>query len=425
MTQKRMAQKGIITPEMRAVAEYEGVDPEYVRDCVNAGTIVIPKNKGKSLPRVRGIGKGLRTKVNANIGSSPYHMDIQNEIEKLRAAVAHGADAVMDLSLGSRLIDIRREVVRESPVMVGTVPIYQTAFELSSSRRDITDMTIHDFLETLRRQAEEGVDFMTIHSGVTLQALKSLRSQRRILDVVSRGGSFLAAWMRKNNRESPLYEHYDEILDILADYDVTLSLGDGMRPGAVSDATDCAQISELVTLAELAQRAWDKGVQVIIEGPGHVPMDMIPENIRLQKSLCKGAPFYVLGPLVTDCAAGYDHIAGAIGGAIAAYFGADFLCYVTPAEHLRLPTVEHVIEGVVASRIAAHAADLAKGMGYARDQDDAMARARKNLDWDRQTALSLDPLKAKSLRESSGIGMDDVCTMCGKFCAIKRMRDVL
>jgi phosphomethylpyrimidine synthase len=260
---------------------------------------------------------------------------------------------------------------------------------------------------------------------VTLQSLKSLRSQHRILDVVSRGGSFLAAWMRENNRQSPLYEHYDEILDILAEYDVTLSLGDGMRPGAISDATDCAQITELVTLAELARRAWDKGVQVIIEGPGHVPMNMIQENIRLQKSLCKGAPFYVLGPLVTDCAAGYDHIAGAIGGAMAAYFGADFLCYVTPAEHLRLPTVEHVVEGVVASRIAAHAADLARGMGYAREQDDAMARARKNLDWNRQTARSLDPLKAKSLRESSGIGADDVCTMCGKFCAIKRMHDVL
>jgi phosphomethylpyrimidine synthase len=231
--------------------------------------------------------------------------------------------------------------------------------------------------------------------------------------------------MSENNRQSPLYEHYDEILDILAEYDVTLSLGDGMRPGAISDATDCAQITELVTLAELARRAWDKGVQVIIEGPGHVPMNMIQENIRLQKSLCKGAPFYVLGPLVTDCAAGYDHIAGAIGGAMAAYFGADFLCYVTPAEHLRLPTVEHVVEGVVASRIAAHAADLARGMGYAREQDDAMARARKNLDWNRQTACSLDPLKAKSLRESSGIGADDVCTMCGKFCAIKRMHDVL
>ncbi len=425
MTQKQEAQKGIITPEMHAVAEYEGIDPGYIRDCVSAGTIVIPRNKGKSLPRVRGIGKGLRTKVNANIGSSPYHMDIHNEIEKLHAAVAHGADAVMDLSLGSRLIDIRREVVRESPVMVGTVPIYQTAFELSSARRDITDMTIRDFLETVRSQAEEGVDFMTIHSGVTMQALKALSSQHRILDVVSRGGSFLAAWMKKNNRESPLYEHYDEILDILAEYDVTLSLGDGMRPGAVSDATDCAQITELVTLAELARRAWDKGVQVIIEGPGHVPMNMIQENIRLQKSLCKGAPFYVLGPLVTDCAAGYDHIAGAIGGAMAAYFGADFLCYVTPAEHLRLPTVEHVIEGVVASRIAAHAADLARGMGYAWEQDEAMARARKNLDWGRQTALSLDPCKAKSLRESSGIGMDDVCTMCGKFCAIKRMHEVL
>jgi len=425
MTQKEQAQKGILTPEMRSVAEYEGLDPEYIRTGLGAGTIVIPKNNRRSLPVVRGIGKGLRTKINANIGSSPYHMDVQEEIEKLHAAVAHGADAVMDLSLGSKFLDIRREVLKESEVMVGTVPIYQTAFELSSSRRDITEMTIDDFLKTVRSQAEEGVDFMTIHSGVTLQALHALKSRKRILDVVSRGGSFLAAWMKKNNRQSPLYEYYDEILDILAEYDVTISLGDGMRPGAVSDATDCAQITELVTLAELAQRAWDKGVQVLIEGPGHVPINMIHENIRLQKSLCKGAPFYVLGPLVTDCAAGYDHIAGAIGGAMAAYFGADFLCYVTPSEHLRLPTVEDVVEGVVASRIAAHAADLARGMRYAMEQDNAMARARKELDWGRQTSLSLDPRRAKSLRDSSEIGTDDVCTMCGKFCAIKRMHDVL
>lgn len=424
MTQKQKALRGIVTPEMREVARYEGVEAEYVRDSVAHGTIAIPRNIRRSFPYVRGIGKGLRTKINANIGSSPYHMSAEDEMEKLRAAVAYGADAVMDLSLGSKLIDIRRQIIAESPVMVGTVPIYQTAFELSSSRRDITDMTIDDFLRTVQSQAEEGVDFMTIHSGVTLQALQSLGSQRRILDIVSRGGSFLAAWMKKNGKQSPLYEHYDDILDILAAYDVTISLGDGMRPGAVLDATDPAQVTELVTLSGLARRAWDKGVQVLVEGPGHVPIDMIRENIRLQKALCKGAPFYVLGPLVTDCAAGYDHIAGAIGGALAAYFGADFLCYVTPAEHLRLPTVEHVIEGVVASRIAAHAADLAKGMKYAEEQDTAMARARKRLDWESQTDLSLDPRKAKTLRESSGIGKDDVCTMCGKFCAIKRMHDV-
>ncbi len=368
MTQRQDALNGIITPEMEAVAGYEGLDPENIRSGIAEGTIAIPKNSRRSFPNVRGIGKGLRTKINANIGSSPYHMDIKEEIEKLHAAVHYGADAVMDLSLGSEIINIRREIVRESPVMIGTVPIYQTAFELSSSGRDITDMTIDDFLKTVRNQAEEGVDFMTIHSGVNLQALAALESQKRLLDVVSRGGSFLVSWMKKNNRQSPLYEHYDEILDIMAEYDITISLGDGMRPGATADATDRAQITELVTLSELAQRAWDKGVQVLIEGPGHVPLHMVQENIRIQKSLCKGAPFYVLGPLVTDCAAGYDHIAGAIGGALAAYFGADFLCYVTPAEHLRLPTVEHVIEGVIASRIAAHAADLAKGMKYARER---------------------------------------------------------
>lgn len=425
MTQRQQAIKGTITPEMIAVAGYEEIDPEYVRNGVAEGTIAIPKNSTRSFSDIRGIGKGLRTKINANIGSSPYHMDLKEEIEKLRAAVHCGADAVMDLSLGSELIYIRREIIRESPVTIGTVPIYQTAFELSSSCRDITEMTIDDFLKTVRNQAEEGVDFMTIHSGVTLQALAALESQKRLLDVVSRGGSFLVGWMKKNNRQSPLYEYYDEILDVLAAYDVTISLGDGMRPGATADATDRAQITELVTLSELAQRAWDKGVQVIIEGPGHVPLNMVQENIRLQKSLCKGAPFYVLGPLVTDCAAGYDHIAGAIGGALAAYFGADFLCYVTPAEHLRLPTVENVIEGVIASKIAAHAADLAKGMRYAVKQDIEMAKARKNLDWEGQMRCCLDPDKARCTRESSEIGKDDVCTMCGEFCAIKRLNEVL
>jgi phosphomethylpyrimidine synthase len=425
MTQRTEALKGIITHEMEGAARHEGIDPEVIRKGLAEGTIALPKNATKTLEHVRAVGKGLKTKINANIGSSPYHMCMAEEIDKLHAAVRYGADAVMDLSLGSEIIDIRREIIRQSPVMVGTVPIYQTAFELSSSRRDITDMTIGDFLKTVQNQAEEGVDFMTIHSGVTLQAVSALKSQKRVLDVVSRGGSFLVSWMEKNNRQSPLYEYYDEILDILADYDVTISLGDGMRPGATADATDRAQITELVILGELAQRAWDKGVQVIIEGPGHVPLHMVQENIRLQKSVCKGAPFYVLGPLVTDCAAGYDHIAGAIGGALAAYFGADFLCYVTPAEHLRLPTVEHVIEGVVASKIAAHAADLARGMAYAREREKAMATARKALAWEAQIENCLDPYKARALRESSEIGKDDVCTMCGKFCAIKCLQDVL
>jgi len=425
MTIKKQAGRGIITPEMRQVAEYEDVPVEFIADGISKGTIVIPKNKQRAFTHVRGIGKGLRTKINANIGSSPYHMDRDEEVQKAHAAIIHGADTIMDLSLGKEIISIRCEILKECGVALGTVPLYQTAFELSRQKRDITGMTIKDFLATVKNQAEEGVDFMTIHAGVTRQALDALESQKRVLDVVSRGGSFLISWIKKHGRQSPLYEYYDEILDILAEYDVTISLGDGMRPGAVADATDRAQITELVTLGELACRAWDKGVQVIIEGPGHVPLNMIEENIRLEKSLCNGAPFYVLGPLVTDCAAGYDHIAGAIGGALAAYFGADFLCYVTPAEHLRLPTIDQVIEGVIASKIAAHAADLAKGMNYAKNRDLEMARARKNLDWDGQINLSMHSEKAEAIRNSSEIGIDNVCTMCGEFCAIKRLKDIL
>lgn len=423
MTLIEKARRGFITDEMKLVADYESLDPEYVREGIAKGTIIIPKNAKRSFKHIRGIGKGLRTKVNANLGSSPYHIDEAEEIRKLKAAESYGADSVMDLSLGYKLVQIRHEILRQSSVMVGTVPIYQTAFELSVKKRDITEMTIDDFLNTVEKQASEGVDFMTIHSGVTLKALQAMEDQGRLLDVVSRGGAFLVSWMKKNRQDSPLYTHFDKILDILAEYDVTISLGDGMRPGATADATDRAQITELITLGELAKRALEKGVQTIIEGPGHVPLHRVAENIKLQKALCNDAPFYVLGPLVTDCACGYDHIAGAIGGALAAYFGADFLCYVTPAEHLRLPTEEHVIEGVVASRIAAQAADLAKGMRYAIEQNKAMSQARKSLDWERQIELSVDPVKAKALRESSEIGEADVCTMCGEFCAIKRIRE--
>jgi len=423
MTLLQQAGKGIVTDEMVSVARYEGLSPEYIREGLASGTIVIPINKLKNLEYVRGIGKGLRTKINANIGSSPYHMDIKEELRKLKAAIAYGADSVMDLSLGCSLNAIRKKIIKASPVMIGTVPVYQTAYDLSRKKKDITDMTISDFLKTVESQAKEGVDFMTIHSGVNLNALNALERQTRILDVVSRGGAFMVSWMKKNSKESPLYAHYDDILDILAEYDVTISLGDGMRPGSVADATDRAQITELVTLGELAQRAREKGVQAMIEGPGHVPLNMVEENIRLQKSLCGGAPFYVLGPLVTDCASGYDHIAGAIGGALAAFMGADFLCYVTPAEHLRLPTVEHVIDGVIASKIAAHAADLARGMKYAWERDIAMAKARKELDWETQIELSFNPENARTLRESSEIGDSDVCTMCGEFCAIKRIRE--
>jgi len=419
----QLAAQGTLTAEMIQAAVHEGIDPETVRQGLAQGTVVIPKNRTRTFPLVRAIGRGMRIKVNANIGASPLCTDIGVELGKLAAAVHHGADAVMDLSLGRELRHIRAEILGASPIMVGTVPIYETAYDLSSRGRDITDMTIDDILSTIRRQAEEGVDFMTIHSGVNLSALSAMQNQGRSLDVVSRGGSMLIAWMRKNRRESPLHEHFGAVLDILADYDVTLSIGDGMRPGSTVDATDRAQITELVALGELADRAWDRGVQVIIEGPGHVPLNMIEENVRLEKSLCNGAPFYVLGPLVTDCAAGYDHIAGAIGGALAAYFGADFLCYVTPAEHLRLPDVRHVVEGVVASRIAAHAADLARGLASARTREQEMASARKTLAWDRQYELSVNPSHARMLRQESGIGDGDACTMCGEFCAIKRLRE--
>lgn len=421
MTRKQQAEQGIITEDMRAVALQEGLEPEFVRDELAKGTLVIPQNAGRKLSEPRAVGRGTSVKVNANIGASPYRTSMDEELAKLDAAVAAGADSVMDLSLGPDQIRIRRAVLERSPVMVGTVPLYQTAFELSASKRDMADMTMDDFLATVRRQAEEGVDFMTIHCGVTQSALAAMNSQGRLLDVVSRGGAFLVQWMRKNQRESPLYEQYDEILDILAEYDVTLSLGDGMRPGATADAGDCAQTAELLTLAELTRRAWAKGVQVIIEGPGHVTLDRIADQMRQQKILCGGAPFYILGPLVTDVAAGYDHIAGAIGGAYAAMHGADFLCYVTPAEHLRLPTVQDVHEGTIASKIAAHAADLSRGRAASLERDKAMSLARKRLDWKAQVELSIDPAKAGDYRQHSEIGEDDVCTMCGEFCAIKRL----
>lgn len=423
MRLKREAEKGIITSEMKAAAQREGVSPEWIRQGLASGTLVIPKNNRRTIEKIAAVGQGTRTKVNANIGASPYRSDLSEELSKLEAAVTAGADAVMDLSLGPMQIEIRREILARSEVMVGTVPIYQTAFEMSRSGRDISEMGIDDFLATVRRQAEEGVDFMTIHSGITRHTLAAMQTQGRLLDVVSRGGAFLISWLRKNTSESPLLEYFDEIITVLAEYDVTLSLGDGMRPGATADATDRAQISELVLLGELAQRAWEKGVQVIIEGPGHVPLNQVPDNIRLQKSLCQNAPFYVLGPLVTDIAAGYDHIAGAIGGAVAAMHGADFLCYVTPAEHLRLPTREDVVEGVIASKIAAHAADVAKGLPAAMAKERNMAMARKSLDWDTQISLSVDPVKARCYRESSLIGNETVCTMCGEFCAIKRLQE--
>ena len=421
MTQRIRALQNEITTEMRLVAAYENMEPEAIREGVASGKIAIPCNIKRKHVELRAVGGGTRIKVNANIGASPNNSSLEEELHKLEVAVRHGADSIMDLSLGGDQLEIRHEILKKSPVMVGTVPLYQTAFELSVAGRDINEMTADDFLKTIEKQAVEGVDFMTIHAGVTRKAVEAMEYEGRALDVVSRGGAFLVSWLRHNSGESPIFDHYDDILDILRQYDVTISLGDGMRPGTTCDATDRAQLTELLTLGELTQRAWEKGVQVIVEGPGHVPLQQVAENMTLQKNLCHDAPFYVLGPLVTDRGCGNDHIVGAIGGALAGMNGADFLCYVTPGEHLRLPTPDDVENGVIASRIAAHVADLSLGRDYALKQEQEMAAARKSLDWPRQIALSFHPEKAQSYRDESAIGDTNVCTMCGEFCAIKKL----
>ncbi|TES91807.1 MAG: phosphomethylpyrimidine synthase ThiC [Candidatus Cloacimonadota bacterium] len=419
-TIKEKAANGIITEEMEIVAKEEALSPEYIMKGIAEGTIVIPFNKKHtSLKKIKGIGKGLRVKINANIGTSPYHMDLEEEIEKLEIALKFGTDSVMDLSLGSILNNVRKEIINRAPVMVGTVPIYQVGFELSKKKKSIEEMKIEDFLSVIREQAEDGVDFMTIHSGITMDAVNSMEKEGRILDIVSRGGAFLVKWMKKNGKENPLFTYYDEIISLLKEYDVTISIGDGMRPGAVLDSTDRGQIQELLNLGELAQKAWDAGVQVIIEGPGHIPLNEIEANVLLEKKLCQGAPFYVLGPIVTDIAPGYDHITGAIGGALAALYGADFLCYVTPSEHLKLPDTNDVKLGVIASKIAAHAVDIVRGKDT--EWDRKMSESRKRLDWEEQINLSLDKEKARGYRESSEIGEENVCTMCGKYCAIKQI----
>ncbi len=417
MTLLNKAKSGKITEEMRTVAEKEGVDLQYIRENIARGCIVIPYNKRhKFLKLPFGIGRGLRIKVNANIGTSSEQASLSQEIKKLNVAVKAGADTVMDLSTGGDIDKIRKSIIDRSPVPVGTVPIYQAAIE-SAKRKGIVKMTEDFIFSIIEKQAQDGVDFMTVHCGVTIEAIKRLKSQGRILDIVSRGGAFLVEWMIYNNKENPLFENYDRLLEIAKKYDVTLSLGDGLRPGCLADATDRAQIQELVILGELAERALEEGVQVIIEGPGHMPIDHIKANVLLEKKICGGAPFYVLGPLVTDISPGYDHITGAIGGALAGYLGADFLCYLTPSEHLRLPTVDDVREGVIVTRIAAHAADIAKGTRGAMDRDIEMAAARKNLNWEKQISLSIDPEKAERYRKESGI-INDKCTMCGQYCAI-------
>jgi phosphomethylpyrimidine synthase len=417
------ARAGRGTGARKGVARDEGLDPGELLPRVAEGTIVVLKNRLSS-HRPVGLGLGLRTKVNANIGTSGDASDLETELEKLRVAVAAGADAVMDLSTGGDLDAIRRAIVKQSPVPIGTVPIYQAAIRARRSGKGAVEMTADEILSAVRDHAEDGVDFVTVHCGVTLEVAEHCRRSRRIADVVSRGGAFLLEWMSYHKRENPLYERYDELLDLAREFDLTLSLGDGLRPGALADANDAAQIAELTVISELIERARDKNVQAIVEGPGHVPLHLVRASVELEKSLCAGAPFYVLGPLVTDVAPGYDHVGAAIGGAVAAAAGADFLCYVTPAEHLRLPTVEDVREGVYTLRVAAHAADIAKGVQGARAWDDELSRARKRLEWDRVIERSLDKEKARAYRDSSRPSEDSVCTMCGEFCAVRKMSEV-
>ncbi len=420
MTLLTRARNGEVPPEIAQAAADEGIAPETLRESVAAGRAVIPKNRLRKSIRPVAVGAGLRVKVNANVGSSRDRADVALEIEKMRVAVAAGADAVMDLSTGGPIDTIRRAILAECPVPVGTVPVYQAAADAPARGKSWVELSPDDFFEGIEKQAKDGVDFMTVHCGVTRAALERLVAEGRRLDIVSRGGSLLAEWMRFNAKENPFFEQYDRLVDVCRAYDITISLGDGLRPGCLADATDRAQVHELMTLGELTERAWAKNVQVMVEGPGHVPLHQVAANVQLQKRLCHGAPFYVLGPLVTDIAPGYDHITSAIGGALAAWSGADFLCYVTPSEHLRLPPIEDVREGVIASRIAAHAADIARGIPGAMERDNRMAEARQRLDWKAQIELSLDPERARVMRGGSLPTADEsACTMCADLCAIK------
>lgn len=421
-TQMEAAKLGIVTPQIAAVAADEGLDPEVVRERVARGTIAIPANHNHTALHPHGVGEGLRTKINVNLGISGDVHDYACEMEKVRMALKFDAEAIMDLSNYGKTHDFREELVALSPAMIGTVPMYDAVGYLE---KDLAQITAQDFLEVVRAHAREGVDFVTIHAGLNRKAVDSFKRSGRMMNIVSRGGSLIYAWMEMTGNENPFFEHYDELLDILYEYDVTISLGDALRPGCVADASDAGQISELIELGLLTTRAWERNVQVMIEGPGHMTMDQIAANMAIEKTLCHNAPFYVLGPLVTDIAPGYDHITSAIGGAIAAMNGADFLCYVTPAEHLRLPSVADVKEGVIAAKIAAHAADLAKGHPGARDWDDRMARARQKVDWDAMMDEAIDREKAWDYFKSTQPADPHTCTMCGKMCAVRNMNKVM
>lgn len=419
MTQLILARKGIITPEVKKIAEEEKISPEVLAERVKRGEVVILKNRIRPLSPPVGVGKGLKTKVNTNLGTSPDFPHPSRELEKLKVALRAGTDTVMDLSIGGDLDEIRRKFLKEAKVPLGTVPVYQAAIEASLKEGGLVRLKKDYLFEIIEKQAEDGVDFITVHCGVTLSTLERLEKQKRLTDIVSRGGTFLACWMLSNEKENPLYEEFDRLLEIAQKYDVTLSLGDGLRPGSLHDSTDRAQIQELIFLGELADYAREKGVQVMIEGPGHLLLSEIQANVLLEKKLCRGAPFYVLGPVVTDIAPGYDHIVGAIGGALASSFGADFLCYVTPGEHLRLPTVEDVREGVISARVAAHIGDISKGIKGALDWDREISSLRKLRDWEKQIKLSLDPERTKKMREGSKTRFLDTCSMCGEYCVFR------
>lgn len=421
-TQMEAARQGTVTKEIEQVAKDEGLRIEELMALVASGRVAIPANKRHKSLHPYGIGEGLRTKINVNLGISGDCVDYGGEMEKVRLAEKFGAEAIMDLSNYGKTREFRQKLIESSPAMIGTVPIYDAIGYLE---KDLKEITAEDFLKVVRSHAEEGVDFMTIHAGLNLRAVEAFMRDRRQMNIVSRGGSLLFAWMKMTGNENPFFEHYDELLEILREYDVTISLGDALRPGSIADSTDASQITELTELGNLTKRAWDRGVQVLVEGPGHMALDEITANMKLEKRLCHGAPFYVLGPLVTDIAPGYDHITSAIGGAIAAANGADFLCYVTPAEHLRLPDLSDVKEGIVASKIAAHAADIAKGVKGARDADHRISEARRKLDWDETFRLSLDSEKARNYFESVPPEDKHSCSMCGKMCAVRTMNRIL
>lgn len=421
-TQMDAAKKGIITKEMEVVAEKERMDIEVLRSRIAEGKIVIPANKKHNSLSPEGIGEGLKTKINVNLGISRDCPNVDAELEKVKSAIDMDVEAIMDLSSFGKTEEFRRRLVEMSSAIVGTVPVYDA---VGFYDKELKDITSKEFLDVARKHGEDGVDFITVHAGMNRRTAEVFKKNNRVTNIVSRGGSLLYAWMELNNKENPFYEYYDELLDICEEYDMTISLGDALRPGSIEDGTDGPQIEELIVLGELAKRAWERNVQVMIEGPGHIAIEEIEANVLLEKKLCHGAPFYVLGPIVTDVAPGYDHITSAIGGAIAASSGADFLCYVTPAEHLRLPDLDDMKEGIIASKIAAHVGDLAKGLPGAKEWDLEMSKARRKLDWEKMFSLAIDEEKARRYRKESTPEHEDSCTMCGKMCSVRNMNRIM